>query len=518
MTKAFALLDWAVIASYFIAVLVIGSLASGRQKGDRSFFLGNRNMPTWAVAISILASSLSAVTFLGAPQEAFKGDLSYLILNVGGIIGAFVIAYFLIPIFYSTNTLTIYGYLEGRFGVRVRILAGISFLFGRLFASGARLFAAALGASLLIHGGSYPNFEELSLIILVLGIVGTAYTLFGGIRAVIWTDVLQFSIVLATIVISIGFLLHEIPLSFSEIFSRLASSSGIHEGTSKLTVIHNEWNLSSPYTLLTGTFAIVFLNIASYGVDHDLVQRMLTCKSAWKGGFSLVSSIFISVFVVALFMSIGLLLYLFNQPDVMGDKAAQFVHSELVYPQFLISYLPAGLSGLAIAGLFAVCMGSLDSAINAMASSAVADVWRPIKNEFFGSKEAEMQESLKSGRVGVAIAGGALMLFAILAAFTYDPKNSTLLGFALGVMTYAYSGLLGVFLSGIFTKRGNTKSAILALIVGPIVVLLLQPAFLPKWLDIQIAWPWWMVFGTTVSFITCTTGSPVAQESKELFA
>ncbi len=513
MVKVLSALDWAVIISYFLVVFVIGNLSAKKQSGDRSFFLGDRQMPVWAVSISIIATSLSAVTFLGSPQEAFKGDLSYLILNIGGIISAFIVAYFFVPIFFRTNTLTIYGYLEKRFGLRTRIVSGIAFLIGRLLASGARLFIAALGASILFNGSAYPTSQQLILLILLIGISGTIYTVFGGIRAVIWTDVIQFSVVMLTVGMTIYFLVSAIPLSIPEMASFLSSSPTAQEGFSKLSLVHMEWDLSSPYTLLTGTFAIIFLNVACYGVDHDIVQRMLTCKTPWQGGLSLISSIFLGIVVVFLFMCIGLLLYLFSRPEIMGESAAMFNHSELIYPQFLISYLPEGFSGLAIAGLFAVAMGSLDSAINAMASSAIADVWRPIKKTFFGKNTEEMEQGLKRGRISVALIGAALMLFAVLAALSYDPKNNTLLGFSLGIMTYAYSGLLGVFLTGIFTKRGNTISCICAMVAGPIIVFLLQPSFIPRWLGVQIAWPWWMVLGSLVSMLISAAGSAQKETS-----
>ncbi|MFT5317347.1 MAG: SSS family solute:Na+ symporter [Chlamydiales bacterium] len=499
-STTFTTLDWCVVAAYFLIVLIIGAYFSRGQKNDRGFFLANRSMPMWAVSLSIVATSLSAVTFIGAPQEAFRGDLSYLILNLGGLIAVVIIAQFFIPAFYQSNSLTIY--VEKRFNSKVRIAAGICFLGGRLLASGARLFAASLAVSLLFYGNAQGSTSQLITCIVILGATGTIYTFCGGIKAVIWTDVLQIFVVIGSALLSIAVLYQSIPLSFEGMISYLSNSPTHIDGGNKLSVLHTSFDWATPYNIWTGLFAIVFLNIASYGVDQDLVQRMLTCKNAWQGGLSLIISNVIGIAVVILFMIIGLMLFLFNDPEIMGSNVANFQDGALIYPQFLIQHLPSGVSGLAMAGLLAAAMSSLDSAINAMASSVIADVWRPLKK----TNTEEFEEGTSTARWTVAGTGLALTLFAIFAALSYDPKSDTLLGFALGVMSYAYAGLLGVFFTGLFTTRGSTLSVYSALFAGAFTVLLLQPYMLPALCGFSLAWPWWMVFGTTVSFITCITG------------
>ncbi len=516
---ALVALDWVVLVGYLALVVAIGLLASRQQRDEEDYFLGGRRMPTWAVSLSVLATSLSAATFVGVPQLSYGGDLSYLVLTPGGIVAVLVIALVFIPAFYRAGTLTIYGYLQQRFGRTAQIAVAVMFLVGRLFASGARLFIAAIPVTLLLFGLDGVTGPHLALAVLLLGLIGTAYTVVGGIRAVIWTDVCQIIVVVGVAVLSIVLLLRAIPLDVGEIIDLLRTAGD--DGASKLAIVNTTRSISAPFTLWTGLFAIVFLNTASYGVDHDLVQRMLTCKSAWRGGVSLVAANLIGVPVIALFLVIGLLLFIFyGRPDVMGAAAPTDAldESHKVFAQYLLAHLPTGVTGLAMAGLFAAAMSSFDSAVSAMAASFQADLVQPLKERRGGADAAPSDSAsaggMRSSRLTVLGMGAVLTVFAVLATSQYDPKEQTLIGFALGVMSYAYAGMLGVFLTGLVTRRGNTVSVLAALLVGAAVVVLMQPGLADVWTPwlwgkpTTIAWPWWMVFGTGASFLVCIAGCP----------
>ncbi|MFG0251370.1 MAG: sodium:solute symporter [Phycisphaerales bacterium JB038] len=523
---ALVALDWVVLVGYLALVVAIGLIASRKQRDVEDYFLGGRRMPTWAVSLSVLATSLSAATFVGVPQLSYGGDLSYLVLTPGGIVAVLVIAFVFIPAFYRAGTLTIYGYLQQRFGETAQIAVAVMFLIGRLFASGARLFIAAIPVTLLLFGLDGVTGPNLALAVLLLGVIGTAYTAVGGIRAVIWTDVCQIIVVVGVAVLSIALLLRAIPLDVGGIVDLLRSAGD--EGASKLRLVNTSSSISQPFTLWTGLFAIVFLNTASYGIDHDLVQRMLTCKSAWRGGASLVAANLIGVPVIALFLVIGLLLFIFyNRPDVMGAAAPTdtLTESHQVFAQYLLAHLPTGVTGLAMAGLFAAAMSSFDSAVSAMAASCHADLVQPLRKRArgggSGSGAAPVQPApggMRASRLAVLGMGALLTGFAILAALQYDPDEQTLIGFALGVMSYAYAGMLGVFLTGLLTRRGSTASVLAALAVGALVVVLLQPGLANTWTrwllgePTTIAFPWWMVFGTGSSFLVCLAGAPTRIE------
>ncbi|HUO10265.1 MAG TPA: sodium:solute symporter [Phycisphaerae bacterium] len=510
-------IDWAVVGAYFAIVTLVGFLAK-REGGTKEYFLGNRSMPTWAVAVSLVATMLSVVTFIGVPAAAFAGDISYLILNVGGFIAVFIVGLLFVPRLYRAGTVTIYGYLAQRFGLGAQLAVSGAFIVGRFLSSGARLFAAALPLCLLLFGAKAPTFSQLVLAICLIGIVGTVYATAGGVRAVVWVDVIQFVIVVGTAILSICMLLSRMHMSAGDIVDALVHSPN----GNKLHLVDLSLDPLKPYTLWAAIFGISFLNAAAFGVDQDLAQRFLITKSASRGTISVIASQFISIAVVSLFLCIGLLLYIFYTPEIVGRVHLPPETPANVYPWFLINELPVGLCGLAIAGFFAIAQGSLDSAMNALASSIVADFYIPLRKRA-GHEVAEGKASKRT----VALVGGMMCLFAIFCAAIYDPEAHTLLDFVQGLMTFALAGMLGVFLTALFTTRGNSVSVIFALLAGALTILILQDWPMKHWTSfllgrpITLAWPWWTPIGTIVSFAVCVAappGSPRASTAAERYA
>lgn len=508
----FGLLDWGVVIAYFALVTIVGLAVARKDQDAKEYFLGNRSMPTWAVAVSIVATMLSAATFVGVPDSGYAGDLSYLSLTFGGLIAVFVVAFLFIPRLYRAGTVTIYGFLAQRFGETARIAVSCTFIFGRMLASGARLFLAAIPLCLLMFGSKAPHVWQLVVAICLITAVGTFYTVMGGVRAVIWVDTIQFAIVIGAAFLSVGILLHRIPLNISQIVHVLASSPTATAGHSKLHLLDTSLDFTKPYTIWAAVFAAVFLHTAAYGVDQDLAQRFLVSKSVLRGGISVISSQLISIATISLFLVIGLLLYIFYQrPDLMKAVHEAPANGISVYPWFLLNELPTVLSGISIAGFFAIAQGSMDSAMNALASSIVADLYLPMKRRY-GRNPGDLGGG-EASKITVAAVGAAMCLFAIFCAIIYDPKSKSLLDFALGVLTFAFAGMLGVFLTALLTRRGNSASVIAALIAGVVTVVLLQDGILAWWTTrlfgsaLKLAWPWWMPIGTIVSFAVCVLGS-----------
>jgi SSS family transporter len=513
LLATFGGLDYAVVAAYFGLMIFIGHFAARRKTDAEGYFLAQRSMPSWAVALSTVATALSVATFTGAPQQAFTSDLTYLTTNLGGFLAIFVVAFVFIPRFYRAGTVTIYGYIDQRFGETSRMAVSCTFLIGRLLASGARLFFAAIPVCLLLYGTARPDKVQLIKAILIVGAVGIAYTVAGGIRAVIWTDSMQICIVMGALLLSIFILLYKIPLSLGQIVDVLRQPTAA-TGASKLRLFDLSTDPSHVYTLWTALIGGTYMGLASYGVDHDMAQRMLTAKSPLRASLSLIAAQCIGVVVVATFMIAGLLLWIFyKRPDIMGANAPTdpLGDATQVYPQFLLNHLAPGLVGLAMAGMFAAAQGSLDSAINAMASSAVSDLYWPIRRRMGLPVHSE---TTKSPRLAVLGMGLLLILFAIWSVFRYDTKKDTILQFALGVMAFAYSGMLGVFLTALLTRRGNGASVIAALIVGILVTAALQKSVYPVWTKALFGKPhalaefWWLPIGATISFFVCLAGPP----------
>lgn len=507
---AIGTIDWLVIAVY-LAVMIGTGLAFSRreQKSTREYFLADRRMPMWAVAVSILATSLSAATFVGAPSQSYAGNLTYLSTNLGGLVAVFVVAWVFIPAFYRNNCTTVYELLETRFGPRAKHAASAAFMVGRVLASGSRIYIAAIPLSMImfgIEGSERP--EYLIGAIVALTTVAVVFTLMGGISSVIWTDVIQTGVMLVAVVAAITVLVLRIQAPVGEVMSTLSHAGA--NGTSKLTLLDPgvpNFSFGTPFTLITALVGISLLNIASYGTDHDMTQRMLTCRSAVQGGRSVFLSLAISVPVVAMFLTIGLLLYVFYQrPELMGSAAPGYAptSNDRAFLTFIIREMPAGLRGLMIAGLFAVGIGSLNSAINAMAATFVKDF-------YVHSRPGKPEAHYLSVSRWVTLGWGAVLAgFAVVCVFWQRAETDrTLLDLALGVMTFCYAGLLAVFATALFTRRGTQGSVIAALVVGFVVVLLLQPVVYTRWtgwLGLNaptIAWTWHMTIATPIAMLVC---------------
>jgi SSS family transporter len=512
---AFAVLDWIVVAGYFVILAVSGWWFSRKRlSGADEYFLAGRRMPVWAVAISVIATATSAATFIGAPEEAYSGNLTYLSTNIGAFIAVALVAAFFIPAFYRHRVTTVYDLLEVRFGRQAKVAASWTFLIGRVMASGARLFIGALPLSLILF--DHTQTWAVMAAIGVLVVVGILYTLVGGLRAIIWTDAIQTLVFVSAVSAAAIILFNRIPASPQEIYDALASTK-VADGT-KLTVLNSGLNASKPwfgfdpsqtYTLLTAIGGFSILMVAAYGTDHDLAQRMLACKSAARGSASAVTAILVNLPIVALFMVIGLLLYIYYQrPDLMGAASPRYVPEKgrEVFLTFILKDMPAGLTGLMLAGLFATGLGSFNSALNAMAAAFINDAYKP---RVPGKPE---RHYLVAGRLAVVAWGVILGLFACLCVHWQQNSEQTLIRFALQVMTFAYAGLVAVFVCAIFTRRGNQATAIAALATGFLAVLAMQPwvwkhwASAFGWESIRIAFPWQLLLATGAAFLVCIAG------------
>lgn len=526
--------DWLVLTLYFALLIGTGIFFARRAKRNTTdYFLGGRAMPVWAVAISILATAQSAATFVGVPETAYNGNLSYLSTNIGGILAAIVLASVLIPRYYRLKATTPYQLLESRFGPGAKLATSWAYMIGRVFATGSRVYVGAIPVAWAVFGGDARNSVEpnhIYISIIAFMIFGVLYTLAGGISSVIWTDVFQVSVYLGAAVVAAIIIFVRLPYSASEAMHALSTGAG--GGSSKLTLVTLGLDFSKPwfgfdpsaeFTLITAVTGWTLMTLASYGMDQDLVQRLLTCDSAKKGSWSVIGGILVGIPAVLLFAVVGLLLWLTDH--AAGTDAA---NGKDVFLHYILTGMPVGAAGLMIAGVLAAGPAGVNSSLNSMASTFVEDVYMP---RFKGKDE---RHYVRVGRLATAGWGAIIGLFALLCVRWQLDSNQEILPFVLGVMGFAYSGLLGVFFSAIFTKRGNTTSAALALVVGFLVVFLLQPSVWlhavgyavmfsrnlginaieslfhnhPVLSSLTLAGPWRLVIGSIVAAIVCCLGSP----------
>lgn len=513
---SFHLLDWIVLGSYFALLAASGAYFAWRARRQAhsasAYFLGETAMPVWAVAISILATVQSAATFTGAPEQAFNGNLAYLGTSLGSVIAASLLATVFIPAYYRNGVGTPYQLLEKRFGSGAKLATSWAYMIGRVFASGSRVYVGAIPVSIAVFGDASPIHMSASIAAFMA--FGVVYTLAGGITSVIWTDVIQVAVYLGAAVLAVVLLAMKVSVPFSEVIGALAS--GGPGGSSKLAVFptgfgEHGFDFAGEMNLVTMCTGFVLICLASHGTDQDLVQRMLTCKSAARGAWSVVSGILVGIPAVAVFMVLGLLLWVYySRPELMGGSTAHVsaVAGGEVLLRYIMNEMPAGAAGLMIAGVMAAGPAGINSGLNSMASTFVSDVYKP---RVSGRTD---EHYLKVGRIAVLSWGVVLAAFALACIPWREHSGQSIIGFVLSVMNFAYAGLLGVFITALFTSRGSTASAIAALAAGFVTVFLLRPEIMAMWLGrdpatfgLKLAFPWQLVIGTAVATAVCCASS-----------
>ncbi len=506
-TGRFAAIDWAIVGLYLVAMVALGLWFARRQKNTDDFLLAGRRIPVWAAAVSMVATSVSAATFLGAPEAAYKGNLTYLAQNLAGMIGVVIVATVFVPAFFRAGVTTVYQMIGQRIGGDAARSTGAAFVAGRMLATGARFYMAAIPVSLIVWGDIAVS--HLLMAVAIMTVVSVAYTLLGGLSAVIWAEVPQAVLFMGAAVAAIVVLLLKIPMSAGELWPALQQSAA-GDGSSKLTLLDTRWNMGTDFSLWSALLGLTLFNMAVYATDQDLAQRIMSCRSAIKGSWSAILSQVIGLVVALLFLVIGLLLYVFYQrPDLMGDAAPMAApdDSREVFLAFILNEMAPGLRGLMLAGLFAAAMSSVASSMGAIASTVVTDFYRPLRP---GRSESHY---LRASRAAVLIAGLVLGLVAAGCVLIQDQQREGLITFAMGVMLYAYSGLMAVFITAVMTRRGSPLSVSAALITGAVAVGLMQYGPLAYQSFVGEPWPlprlslgWRMLFGTLAALCVCLVG------------
>jgi Na+/proline symporter len=517
MTGGFTALDWAIVGGYVVLLALAGLLSTRRQTDAQDYFLAGHRVPIWLIAVSVLSTTQSAATFLGAPDYGYRGDYTYLTSFLGPLIAAFLVARFLIPRFYAEGVATVYELLANRYDARAMRAAGGMYLVGRIFASGARLYLAAIAVSMIVFADIAPGHVLAASALLV--VLGLAFTFLGGLRSVIWSDLVQVVLYVGAALAVLFLLWSSIPASAGEVVRGLAAAP---DGANKLRLVDLSLDLSAPFSLLATLTGITLLFFASMGLDQDITQRFLACRDPREGTRALYASVLASIPVVLLFLVIGSLLYVFyDRPDLMGRSAGaggEFGGEKItIFMHYILSEVPPGVRGFVAVGVLAAA--AVNSGLISMASVLIEDFYRP-----WAERRRPMPEAhfVRAGRVGMALLALALLAMSVLCFYWQRYTEAPLLNFALGVMTFAYSGLLGVYFTVLFTRRGSSRSVRWALAAG-FVAIALQQSYVVDTLGLPAAWkalafPFQLCVGTAIAFAVCALGRqapPAAPRASE---
>ncbi len=440
-------LDLIIIAVYLAGITAFGVRFRKRQRTLRDYFLADRNVPWWAISLSIVAAETSTLTIISIPGLAYRSNMTFLQLVMGYVVGRVIISFLLIPHYFRGELYTAYQLMERRFGGRLRSLTASLFLLTRAAAEGVRVFAVAIVVRITL-GAVLRGFGDFQRDLIAIGIVTAltlVYTFEGGMTAVIWTDVVQMFIYVAGTLVGFVTLLHLVPGGWSGAAS-FAGAAG------KLRVFDFSPEFFKVYTFWAGLIGGAFLTTASHGTDQLIVQRLLAARTEGQSKLALISSGFAVFFQFGLFLLVGALLYVLYHTTAQPPAWNSF---DEIFPTFIVTRMPHGVSGLLIAAILAAAMSNLSAALNALSSSSIVDFYlrrRP---------ETSDRERLRVSRISTLV--WALVLFA-LAMLSRNIKVVVEVGLA--IASVAYGALLGVFLLGVLTRRANERGTMVGFFCG----------------------------------------------------
>jgi len=445
--------DWIVLAIYVATMVGIGVWANRLQTDTEAYFVGSRNVRWWAAGLSIIATSFSAASILGVPGYAYSTDMWYLQYQLGDFLAAGIVAVLFIPFFHRVKGLTTaYEYLEARFDLKTRLLGSSLFVMTVLLRAGTLLFGAALLFSAVVPTDVVPGLNGVEEAVVCFGLVAILYTVMGGISAVIWTDVIQFSIMSIGILASITVVVIGTPGGWESAFVEAAEYG-------KMDVFKTEEPLSGT-GLITAIFGYGLLALSLFGTNQQPVQRYMTVKNPREAQGALILGVGAGAIGVLLSLLLGVFLFIFYQhfPVLLPEGLTP----DQVMPHFVNTQVPPVVTGALVAAVFAAAMSSLDSALNSLAAALTVD--------FIVRFEPGISEKrrLTFAKIVVVAAGVVGIGVGIYSARTEAPLIDLILTF----MGYFAGGLLGLFLLGMLTRRANGHGAFTGAIAGTLVVLM----------------------------------------------
>jgi SSS family transporter len=498
MTRGITALDVVVILAYLAGTTLLGIWVGRRQRDAKDYFVAGRQIPWWAVLFSVVASETSALTFISIPGLAYTTNLGFLQVATGYLLGRVVVAYTLLPRYYEGGLVTAYALLERRFGLATRRFTSVVFMVTRGMADSVRVFATAIPIALIL-GGVVPRAWVMPSAVLILGTLTVIYTYRGGMRAVVWTEILQAAVYVLGGVAALVLLGRAVGGGWPAILAS-AGAAG------KLRAVDLYAGLDRPHTVLAGLVGGAFLSMASHGADQLIVQRLLSARSLRDARLAIIGSGAAVIVQFALFLMIGVGLWV-----LYAGRA--FPTPDSIFPTFIIERMPHGLLGLVLAAILAATMSTHSGAINSLAAASTHDIFLPLTG-----RAADDPRTLRVGKLfalawGVVLTGGALL-------FPEDQRTPVVV-IALSIASFTYGGLLGGFFLALFWRRARQRDAIAGMAVGIAAmafVVFAKPlsAWIPPLADelapfARIAWPWYVLIGTTITLLVGMASSMVGR-------
>jgi SSS family transporter len=471
-------LDLGIIALYLAGITLFGLRFRKRQRTLRDYFLADRNIPWWAIALSIVAAETSTLTIISIPGLAYDTNLTFLQVVLGYLVGRVIISFVLLPHYFRGELYTAYELIERRFGRKLRSLTAGLFLLTRAAAEGVRVYAVSIVVAIALGTG------EIASIAIITGLT-LIYTFEGGLAAVIWTDVVQTFIYVGGTLVGVLTILHLVPGGWSTI-QTFAESAG------KLQVFDFALDFWKPYTFWAGLLGGAFLTTASHGTDQLIVQRLLAARSQRQSVTALLSSGLAILFQFALFLLVGVMLFAFYHVP-----SSTFGKADRIYPTFIVTQMPHGISGLLIAAILAAAMSNLSAALNSLSSTTIID--------FYLQRHPQVDERRRVQLSRLATFLWALLLFGLAVLSLH--KVGRVVEVGLQIASVAYGALLGVFLLGVLTQRANQNGAMVGMLSGFLIELYI-------WLGTRVPWTWYVAIGTVVTFMVGYAASIIFQNKE----
>jgi len=467
-------LDLGVIAVYLAGVTAFGFHFRGGQQTLKGYFLADGNIPWWAITLSIVAAETSTLTVISVPGLAYEKDFSFLQLAMGYLVGRVIVSVVLLPQYFRGELVTAYQLIGRRFGHGLRMLTAGIFLVTRAAAEGVRVFAVALVIQVALGGllKGMSNFGRDLAAIAIVGVLTLVYTLKGGMKAAIWTDVIHQTVYVTGAIVPIFVILHMVPGGWAAAH-RIAGQAG------KFRVFDFTLDLTTKYTLWSGVIGGAFLTTASHGTDQLIVQRLLSARSQWQAKAALLTSGAVIFFQFSLFLLIGALLFVFYRAF---PPQTAFTRTDTIFPTFIVRYVPHGLCGLLIAAILAAAMSNLSAALNSLSSTTIVDFYAWLR------PETSEQSRIRLSRL--AMAGWTVVLVGMALLARHGGK---VIEVGLSIASVTYGGVLGVFLLGVLSRKATECGAMIGMICGLALNLVL-------WLFTGVSFTWYVAMGSLVTF------------------